>query len=80
MTGFNLSGWALRHRSLVVYVMIVAAIAGYLAFFRLGRSEDPSFTIKTMVVQAAWPGATAEETMKQVTERTRAAIAGNAPS
>ncbi|EIG61872.1 efflux RND transporter permease subunit [Bradyrhizobium sp. WSM1253] len=69
MTGFNLSGWALRHRSLVVYVMIVAAIAGYLAFFRLGRSEDPSFTIKTMVVQAAWPGATAEETMKQVTER-----------
>ncbi|MBW5437324.1 efflux RND transporter permease subunit [Bradyrhizobium canariense] len=69
MTGFNLSGWALRHRSLVVYVMIVAAIAGYLAFFRLGRSEDPSFTIKTMVVQATWPGATAEETMKQVTER-----------
>ncbi|KYG24341.1 ACR family transporter [Bradyrhizobium sp. AT1] len=69
MSGLNLSKWALRHRSLVVYVMLVAVIGGYLAYFRLGRNEDPSFTIKTMVVQAAWPGATAEETMKQVTER-----------
>jgi multidrug efflux pump subunit AcrB len=69
MTGLNLSEWALKHRSLVVYVMIVAVIAGVSAYFRLGRNEDPSFIIKTMVVQAAWPGATAEETMKQVTER-----------
>ncbi|UPK25360.1 efflux RND transporter permease subunit [Bradyrhizobium sp. 195] len=69
MSRLNLSEWALKHRSLVVYVMLVAVIAGYLAYFRLGRNEDPSFTIKTMVVQAAWPGATAEETMKQVTER-----------
>lgn len=69
MSRLNLSEWALKHRSLVVYVMLVAVIAGYLAYFRLGRNEDPSFTIKTMVVQAAWPGATAEETMKQVTGR-----------
>jgi multidrug efflux pump len=69
MTGFNLSEWALKHRSLVAYVMIVAVIAGVLSYFRLGRSEDPSFIIKTMVVQAAWPGATVEETLKQVTER-----------
>ncbi|WP_456622787.1 MULTISPECIES: efflux RND transporter permease subunit [unclassified Bradyrhizobium] len=69
MIGLNLSEWVLRHRSLVVYVMIVAIVAGLLSYFRLGRNEDPSFIIKTMVVQAAWPGATAEETMKQVTER-----------
>lgn len=69
MSGLNLSEWALKHRSVVVYAMLVAVITGYLAYFRLGRNEDPSFTIKTMVVQAAWPGATAEETMKQVTER-----------
>jgi len=69
MTGFNLSEWALKHRSLVVYVMIVAVIFGVLSYFRLGRSEDPSFIIKTMIVQAAWPGATVEETVKQVTER-----------
>ena len=39
------------------------------SYYRLGRSEDPSFIIKTMVVQAAWPGATVEDTLKQVTER-----------
>lgn len=69
MSRFNLSGWALNSRSLVSYIMIVAVIAGILSYFRLGRSEDPSFIIKTMVVQAAWPGATVEETLKQVTER-----------
>jgi multidrug efflux pump subunit AcrB len=69
MTGFNLSEWALRHRSLTVYLMIVAVVAGIMSFSRLGRNEDPSFVIKTMVVQAAWPGATVEDTLKQVTER-----------
>jgi len=69
MSGFNLSEWALRHRSLVIYFMIVAVLAGVLSYHRLGRSEDPSFIIKTMVVRADWPGATIAETLKQVTER-----------
>jgi multidrug efflux pump subunit AcrB len=69
MSGFNLSEWALKHRSITVYLMIIAVFAGLASYYRLGRSEDPSFIIKTMVVQAAWPGATVEETMKQVTER-----------
>ena len=57
MSGFNLSEWAVRHRSLVVYFMLVLAVAGVGSYLRLGRSEDPSFTIRTMVVQAKWPGA-----------------------
>lgn len=69
MTELNLSGWALRNRPLVAFMMIVAVVAGVLSYKRLGRSEDPSFIIKTMVVQAAWPGASIEETLKQVTER-----------
>ncbi|MFM8746658.1 MAG: efflux RND transporter permease subunit [Aestuariivirga sp.] len=69
MSGFNLSEWALKHRSITIYLMIIAVFAGLASYYRLGRSEDPSFIIKTMVVQAAWPGATVEETMKQVTER-----------
>jgi multidrug efflux pump subunit AcrB len=69
MTGFNLSEWALKHRPLTVFVMIVAVVGGIISFFGLGRNEDPSFVIKTMVVQAAWPGATVEDTLKQVTER-----------
>ena len=67
--GFNLSSWALRYRSLTIFLMIVAVAAGIAAYFRLGRSEDPSFVIKTMVVQAAWPGAGVEDMLKQVTER-----------
>ena len=67
--GFNLSEWALRHRSFVIYCMIASIIAGTLAFYRLGRDEDPSFVIKTMVVQAGWPGATLNDTLDQVTER-----------
>jgi len=69
MTVPNLSAWALRQRPLVVYLMIAVVLIGALSYLRLGRSEDPSFTIKTMVVQAAWPGATVEDTLKQVTER-----------
>ncbi len=69
MKSFNLSEWALNHRSLVAYLMIVAVAAGVLSYFRLGRDEDPSFVIKTMVVKAVWPGATTEDTLNQVTER-----------
>ncbi|WP_114948087.1 efflux RND transporter permease subunit [Microvirga calopogonii] len=66
---FNLSDWALEHRSLVWYFMIVSAIAGVLAYMTLGREEDPSFTIKTMVIAAQWPGATVEDTARQITDR-----------
>ncbi|MBB6307074.1 efflux RND transporter permease subunit [Xanthobacter tagetidis] len=67
--GFNLSAWALRHRSIIIYLMAISVVAGVMAFRNLGRAEDPTFVIKTMVVQANWPGATLEETFKQVTER-----------
>jgi multidrug efflux pump subunit AcrB len=65
----NLSKWALENRSLVVYMMIAATIAGLAAFYSLGRDEDPPFVIKTMIVQAAWPGATLDDTLLQVTDR-----------
>ncbi len=71
---FNLSEWALRHRSLIVYAMLVLAIAGGMSYFKLGRSEDPSFTFKVMVVRTLWPGATAEEVSQQVTERIEKAL------
>ena len=53
MIGPNLSEWALRKRSLIVFLMIVAVVAGTLSFLRLGRAEDPVFTTRTMVVAAA---------------------------
>jgi multidrug efflux pump subunit AcrB len=65
----NLSDWALKHRSFVVYLMVATVVAGLVSYYRLGRDEDPPFVIKTMVVAAAWPGATIEDTVQQVTER-----------
>ncbi|MGO4559141.1 efflux RND transporter permease subunit [Rhizobiales bacterium 3FA27D7] len=69
MKGFNLSDWALEHRSLVWYFMLVFIVAGVYAYINLGREEDPSFTIKTMLIQANWPGASVDEQAKQVTDR-----------
>lgn len=69
MKSFNLSRWALEHKSLVFYLMLVVALAGIFAYRQLGREEDPPFTIKTMVVKTLWPGATTLETMQQVTDR-----------
>lgn len=66
---FNLSEWAVRERQLVIFLMIVVLGAGIFAYTRLGRAEDPSFVIKTMVVQAGWPGANVTDTLQQVTER-----------
>ena len=66
---FNLSAWALQHRTLTLLAMIVLAVGGTLSYLSLGRAEDPAFTIKTMVIQTRWPGATVDETLEQVTDR-----------
>ena len=66
---FNLSDWALEHRSLVWYFMIVFVVAGVLAYITLGREEDPAFTIKTMVIQANGPAPRSRTPPSQVTDR-----------
>ncbi|ATP43600.1 multidrug transporter AcrB [Pseudomonas putida] len=67
--GFNLSAWALRNRQIVLFLMILLAAIGAMSYTKLGQSEDPPFTFKAMVVRTLWPGATAEEVSRQVTER-----------
>ncbi len=66
---FNLSEWALRHKGLVLYLMILLGIVGIYSYSKLAQSEDPPFTFKVMVVQTYWPGATAREVSLQVTDR-----------
>jgi len=65
---FNLSEWALTNRPLVLFMMIALAIIGTWSYKHLGQSEDPPFTFKAMVIQTSWPGATAEQVSRQVTE------------
>ncbi|NDK37899.1 AcrB/AcrD/AcrF family protein [Pseudoxanthomonas gei] len=74
MKRFNLSEWALTHRSLVLYAMIVLGLIGAWSYRHLGQSEDPPFTFKVMVVRTVWPGAPADEVARQVTERIEKAL------
>ncbi|HMN85924.1 MAG TPA: efflux RND transporter permease subunit, partial [Bauldia sp.] len=67
MKGLNLSAWAIAHRPLIFFFMLLAAGVGVMSFVELGREEDPSFTVKTMVVSAVWPGATLVDTMNELT-------------
>src|SRR5881275_150052 len=68
MTRFNLSALAVRERAVTLFLIIVIAVAGAYAFLKLGRAEDPSFTIKVLTVTTAWPGATAQEMQDLVAE------------
>src|SRR5258708_12584341 len=66
---FSISEWALAHRSFVWFLVMIIVAAGTLSYLRLGRNEDPNFTIKTMVVQVQWPGANVTDTLQQITDR-----------
>ena len=68
MNGFNLSAWAVRHRTLTGFLIALIFAAGALSYTRLGRNEDPNFTLKLLVVSAQWPGASAAETQNLLAE------------
>ena len=65
---FNLSALAVRERSVTLFLILLVAVAGTLSFFKLGRAEDPPFTVKQLTVVTAWPGATAQEMQDLVAE------------
>ncbi|MZR64374.1 efflux RND transporter permease subunit [Alcanivorax sp. DP30] len=66
---FNLSEWALKNRALVLYAMILLGAMGAISYANLGQSEDPPFTFKVMTINTLWPGASAEDVSRQITER-----------
>lgn len=66
---FNLSALAVRERSITLFLILLISLAGIVSFFKLGRAEDPAFTVKVMTVVTAWPGATAQEMQAQVAEK-----------
>ena len=66
---FNLSALAVRERAVTLFLILLISLAGAVSFFKLGRAEDPSFTIKVMTIVTAWPGATAQEMQDQVAEK-----------
>ena len=69
MKPFNLSEWALAHQQLVLYFIVALLLSGVIAYGNLGQAEDPEFTIKVVVINTQWPGASAEEVELQITEK-----------
>src|SRR5438874_6624818 len=68
MKRFNLSGWAVSHPTLILFLMVMLGAAGFFSYQRLGRAEDPFFTVKVVNISAIWPGATAQEMQTQVAD------------
>ena len=68
MKRFNLSGWAVSHPTLILFLIVALSVAGFFSYQRLGRAEDPFFTVKVVNVSAIWPGATAAEMQTQVAD------------
>lgn len=69
MNNFNLTDWALRHRAIVLFMLILVAVAGAFSFTRLGQLEDPNFSVPSMTTMVIWPGATAQQMQDQVLNR-----------
>ena len=69
MGGLNLSAWAINHKALVTFFMVLCVVAGVRSYVNLGREEDPEFAVQTMLVQVNWPGATTADTISEITER-----------
>src|SRR6201987_4073966 len=68
MKRFNLSAWAVSHPALILFLVIALGAAGFFSYEKLGRAEDPFFTVKVVNVSAIWPGATAAEMQAQVAD------------
>jgi multidrug efflux pump len=69
MKNINLSEWALKHPQMIVFLLLLLSLAGVYSYTKLGQKEDPEFTVKTMVVQAYWPGSSAQQMADQVTDK-----------
>ena len=69
MKSFNLTEWALNHRAVVLFLILVIAIGGALGFTRLGQLEDPNFSVPSMTAMVMWPGATAQQVQDELLNR-----------
>jgi len=69
MKSFNLTEWALNHRAVVLFMLLIVAVAGTFSFTRLGQLEDPSFSVPSMTAMVAWPGATSQQMQDEVLNR-----------
>jgi multidrug efflux pump subunit AcrB len=59
--------FSVKHSRIVFAAMLILMIGGVIAYLQIGRLEDPEFTIKEALIITPYPGASAEEVAKEVT-------------
>lgn len=64
----------LRYPTLTAILTFMVVAVGLQSLMHMPRTEDPSITIRTGLVLAAYPGATSEQVEKQVTKTLEASI------
>jgi multidrug efflux pump len=69
MKSFNLTEWALKHRAIVLFLILVIGVGGVLGFTKLGQLEDPNFSVPSMTAVVMWPGATAQQIQDELLNR-----------
>ena len=69
MNNFNLTEWALKHRAIVLFLLVIVAAAGVFSFKNLGQLEDPNFSVPSMTTMVIWPGATAQQMQDELLNR-----------
>ena len=70
----NIAETCFEKRTVTVVLAAALAVAGLRSYFRLGRLEDPEFTIRAAQVVTSFPGATAEEVADRVTDPIETAV------
>ena len=64
----NPAAFALKKRTVMVVMTILLIIAGFSSYRKLGRLENPNFTIKTALVITPYLGASPVEVEEEVTD------------
>ena len=70
----NIAESCIRKATVTISLAVALALAGTMSYFKLGRLEDPEFTIKSAQVITSYPGATAVEVAEEVTDKLEIAV------
>lgn len=70
----DLARFSIKNK-LLIYVLTIIAIAyGFITYEKMGKLQDPEFTIKDALVITNYPGASATEVEKEITNKIEDAL------
>jgi multidrug efflux pump subunit AcrB len=70
----NIAEISIKYKTITMVMVILLIGGGIYSYQKLGRLEDPEFTIKDAQIFTLYPGATAEEVAEEVTDEIETAV------